>query len=113
MEAGRPVRREFEYVRHGTVRRMGADDVRRGERFGFVAGARGTEAFVARLDHVDACYPESKGHLVCDNQAEHVWGHHAPPSARLPPGLHSHATPHRDLVGFPNLPRRPRHKGPA
>lgn len=72
MAAGRPVRREFEYVRHGTQCLMGAYDVRRGKLFGFVADKRGTEAFLALLEHVDACYPEGKGHLVCDNLAEHV-----------------------------------------
>ncbi len=51
---------------------MGAYYVRGGKLFGFVADKRRTEAFLALLDHVDPCYPEREGHLVCDNPAEHV-----------------------------------------
>lgn len=71
MEPGEPVRREFEYVRHGTQVLMGALNVRSGKLFGFVADTRGTEVFIELLDHIDACYPEGDGHIVCDNLADH------------------------------------------
>lgn len=53
-------------------RRFGADDGQCGKRFGFVANQCGIEAFLALLERGDACYPEGKGHLVCDHLAEHV-----------------------------------------
>jgi len=71
MEPGRPVRREFEYIRHGTLCLMGAYDVRRGKLFGFTAESRGGDNFLTPLDAVDACYPEGKGHLVMDNLSDH------------------------------------------
>ena len=71
MEPGQPVRREFEYVRHGVLCLMGAYDVRRGTLFGFTADKRGGDVFVELLDAVDACYPEGKGHLVMDNLSDH------------------------------------------
>lgn len=37
MMPGQPLRREFEYIRHGTLTLMGALDVRRGKAFGFLA----------------------------------------------------------------------------
>jgi transposase len=72
MGPGEPVRREFEYVRHGTLCLMGAYDVRRGKLFGFVADKRGTAVFLELLEHVNACYPEGKGHLICDNLSDHL-----------------------------------------
>jgi transposase len=71
MMLGQPVRREFEYIRHGTLTLMGALDVRRGKAFGFLAPKTGGEVFVELLDHVARCYPRGKGHLVCDNQSSH------------------------------------------
>jgi hypothetical protein len=71
MVPGQPVRREFEYVRHGTQVLMGALDVRTGKLFGFVDDRRGTEPFLALLDHIDACYPDGRGHIVCDNLSDH------------------------------------------
>jgi len=71
MEPGRPVRREFEYTRHGTLCLMGAYDVRRGKLFGFTAESRGSDNFLALLDAVDTCYPEGCGHLVMDNLRDH------------------------------------------
>ena len=60
---GQIVRREFEYVRHGTLCLMGGYDVRRGKLFGFTSEDHDTMTFVDLLDLVDACYPEGKGHL--------------------------------------------------
>jgi transposase len=71
MEPGQPVRREFEYIRHGTLCLMGAYDVRRGKLFGFTAESRGGDRFVELLELVDACYPEGNGHLVMDNLFDH------------------------------------------
>jgi transposase len=72
MKPGQPVRREFEYVRHGTLTLMGALDVRSGKAFGFLAPTTGGEVFVELLEHVSRCYPRrSRGHIVCDNQSSH------------------------------------------
>jgi len=71
MEPGRPVRREFEYTRHGTLCLMGAYDVRRGKLFGFTAESRGGDSFLTLLDAVDTCYPDGSGHLVMDNLSDH------------------------------------------
>lgn len=71
MCAGRPVRREFEYVRHGTLVLMGAFDVRRGKLFGFTSERRSGDTFVELLDLVDASYPRGRGHIVMDNLRDH------------------------------------------
>jgi len=71
MAPGQPVRREFEYIRHGTLCLMGAYHVRHRKLFGFTAETRGGDAFVDLLDHVDASYPLGRGHLVCDNLFDH------------------------------------------
>ena len=77
MSPGQPVRREFEYIRHGTLCLMGAYDVRRRRLFGFVSEDNNTETFVDLLNVVDHCYPNGKGHLICDNLSAHdtdeVW----------------------------------------
>lgn len=41
MEPAQPIRREFEYIRHGTLCLMGAYDVRGGKLFGFTDEKRG------------------------------------------------------------------------
>ena len=71
MVSGQPVRREFEYIRHGTQVLMGGYDVRSGKLFGFIDDRRGTMAFLTLLDQIDHCYPEGKGHIVCDNLSDH------------------------------------------
>jgi transposase len=71
MEPGRPVRREWEYRRHGTQVLMGAFDVRTGKLFGFVSDARGGETFLELLEFIDACYPAGRGHIVMDNLSDH------------------------------------------
>ncbi len=71
MEPGQPIRREFEYIRHGTLCLMGAYDVREGKMFGFIADKRGGDAFVDLLDVVDTCYPDGSGHIVMDNLSDH------------------------------------------
>ncbi len=71
MGAGQPVRREFEYVRHGTLVLMGAFDVRSGKLFGFTSERRSGDTFVELLDLIDACYPHGRGHIVMDNLSDH------------------------------------------
>jgi transposase len=71
MQAGQPVRREFEYIRHGTLALMGAFDVRRGKLFGFVSEDHDGLTFVDLLDAIDVCYPEGTGHIICDNLSMH------------------------------------------
>jgi transposase len=77
MRPGQPVRREFEYIRHGTLCLMGAYDVRGRKLFGFTSEDHNTETFIDLLHVVDQCYPYGKGHFVCDNLSAHdtdeVW----------------------------------------
>ena len=71
MQPGMPVRREFEYIRHGTLCLMGAYDVRRGKLFGFTCAGHNGPTFVQLLEHVDACYPSGRGDIICDNLSAH------------------------------------------
>lgn len=71
MQPRRPIRREFEYIRHGTLTLMGAFDVRRGKLFGFVSEDHNALTFVDLLDVVDTCYPTGNGHIICDNLSAH------------------------------------------
>jgi transposase len=71
MTRGQPVRREFEYIRHGTIALMGAFDVRRGRIFGFASKDHDGDTFVDLLHLIDQCYPTGKGHIVCDNLSAH------------------------------------------
>lgn len=77
MRPGQPVRRELEYIRHGTLCLMGAYNVRRRKLFGFASEDHDTQTFVDLLDLIDECHPEGRGHLVCDNLSMHdtddVW----------------------------------------
>lgn len=71
MKPGQPVRREFEYIRHGTLALMGAFDVRRGKLFGFTSDDHNSLTFVDLLNIVDTCYPEGRGHFIMDNLSAH------------------------------------------
>lgn len=71
MAPGMPVRREFEYKRHGTRTLMGALDVRSGKAFGFASEGHGSAAFVELLDVVACCFPQGRGHIICDNLFAH------------------------------------------
>ena len=71
MKPGSPVRREFEYIRHGTLALMGAFDVRRGKLFGFVSEDHNSATFVDLLNVLDTCYPQGRGHIICDNLSMH------------------------------------------
>jgi hypothetical protein len=71
MVPGQVIRREFEYIRHGTLCLMGAFDVRRGKLFGFTCPGHSGAAFVQLLDLINTCYPKGRGHIVCDNLSAH------------------------------------------
>ena len=71
MRPGQPVRREFEYIRHGTLCLMGALDVRRGRLFGFCSKDHNTSTFVDLLNVIDVCYPQGRGHIIMDNLFAH------------------------------------------
>lgn len=71
MKPGAPIKREFEYIRHGTLALMGALDARAGKAFGFLAEKTGGEPFVELLDQVASNYRHGNGHIVCDNQSSH------------------------------------------
>ncbi len=66
MKPGAPIKREFEYIRHGTLALMGALDARAGKAFGFLAEKTGGEPFVELLDLVASNYRHGNGHIVCD-----------------------------------------------
>jgi hypothetical protein len=71
MKPGQPVRREFEYIRHGTLCWMGALDVRRGKPFGFASQVHDSDTFIELLDLIDAVYPPGRGHIIMDNLSTH------------------------------------------
>jgi transposase len=71
MRPGQPVRREFEYIRHGTLCWMGALDVRRGLPFGFTSGEHNGDTFVDLLELIELVYPDGRGHIVMDNLSAH------------------------------------------
>jgi len=71
MGPGQPMRREFEYIRHGTLCWMGAFDVRRGKPFGFTSHAHDSDTFIELLDVIDAVYPPGRGHIIMDNLSAH------------------------------------------
>jgi transposase len=71
MKPGQPVRREFEYIRHGTLCWMGAFDVRRGKPFGFTSQRHDSDTFIELLDLIEAVYPPGRGHIIMDNLSAH------------------------------------------
>ena len=71
MTPGQPVRREFEYIRHGTLCWMGAFDVRRGKPFGFTSREHNSDTFIELLDRIDVVYPPGRGHIIMDNLSAH------------------------------------------
>ena len=69
---GRPVRREFEYKRHGTVMLFAALNVHGGEIAGWVADSSRSENFVTFLaDLVDQTPKGLDLHCICDNLSAH------------------------------------------
>jgi transposase len=71
MAPSQPVRREFEYIRHGTLTWMGALDVRRGSPFGFASQSHDTDTFVELLELINTFYPKGLGHIIMDNLSAH------------------------------------------
>lgn len=71
MTPGQPVRREFEYIRHGTLCFMGGYNVRQRKLFGFLSEDHDSQTFVDLLDFTDFCHPGGRGHFVCDNLSAH------------------------------------------
>jgi transposase len=71
MMPGQPIRREFEYIRHGTLALMGAFDVRRGKLFGFTSSDHNGLTFVDLLNVVEVSFPEGRGHFIMDNLSAH------------------------------------------
>ena len=71
MQPGKIARREFEYIRHGTLCLMGAYNVRQRKLFGFVSDDHDTDTFVDLLELTDRCHPTGRGHIICDNLSAH------------------------------------------
>ena len=70
---GRPERREFEYVRHGTVSLMAALNVADGTVRPKIIGRNNSETFLAFLTELDQDTPEHlRIHLVIDNGSSHT-----------------------------------------
>jgi hypothetical protein len=113
MEPGQPLRREFEYIRHGTLCGMGAFDVRRGKPFGFTSPAHDSDTFVELLDVIDIVYPPGRGHIIMDNLSAHdtpdvnEWFDEHPLEASLHSEARILAQPDRVLV-LDSQPPRPR-----
>lgn len=73
-KAGRWRRREFEYVRHGTVSLHAALDVHTGEVLAApIDGKNNSENFCAFLDDIEAAVdPDLAIHMILDNGSSHV-----------------------------------------
>jgi hypothetical protein len=71
MRPGQPVRREFEYIRHGVTNLLGALDVKTGDAFGSFCQHRGRVEFVEFLDLLAAQHPRGPVHMILDNLNTH------------------------------------------
>jgi transposase len=70
---GRPARREFEYVRHGTVSLMAAMDVATGQIQPKIISRNDAATFIEFLEELDRTIPAHlKIHLVLDNGSSHT-----------------------------------------
>jgi transposase len=70
---GRPTRREFEYVRHGTVSLMAAMNVATGQVHSKIIDRNDSETFTEFLAELDQTIPRNlKIHLVLDNGSSHT-----------------------------------------
>jgi transposase len=73
MAPGRPARREFEYVRHGTVSIIAAMDVATGQVWAERIRRNDSATFIAFLSSLDRSIdPKLKIHLVMDNGSSHT-----------------------------------------
>lgn len=70
---GRPTRREFEYLRHGTVSLMAALNVVDGDVYGKIIKRNDSETFIEFLTEIDERVPAHLNiHLVMDNGSSHT-----------------------------------------
>jgi transposase len=71
---GRPARREFEYLRHGTVSLIAAMDVPSGEVLGeIIPGKNNSENFIWFLNRINETIAPHRGiHLIMDNGSSHT-----------------------------------------
>jgi transposase len=70
---GHPARREFEYVRHGTVSLLAAMNVATGQVHPKIIGRNNSETFIEFLTELDQTIPAHlKIHLVLDNGSSHT-----------------------------------------
>jgi transposase len=65
-------RREFEYIRHGTLSLFAAREVHSGQVFGWCAPARGRAEFLTFMDQLAAHYPNRRVQCVLDNLNTHL-----------------------------------------
>ena len=74
---GRLLRREFEYIRHGTQALIAAMDVHTGRVFGSCTDRRTQADLVAFMEQLALAYPKGRIHIVWDNlnthRAQAVW----------------------------------------
>jgi transposase len=68
------LRREYEYIRHGTQTLLGAFDVGTGRVFGRVVPERSGEALVSFMEELASRYPTGKVYVVWDNLNIHKDG---------------------------------------
>jgi len=72
MQPGRPVRREFEYERHGTLSLLAGLDVAEGKVQGFCRPTRNEADFLALVDNLVQTHPQALGFtFVLDNLNTH------------------------------------------
>jgi transposase len=70
---GRPTRREFEYVRHGTVSLLAAMNVATGQVYPKIIERNNSVTFIEFLAELDHTIPQHlKIHLVLDNGSSHI-----------------------------------------
>lgn len=73
MKPGKPLRREFEYIRHGTQTMMAAFDVATGQVAASVGPTRTEEDYARFLEKLTQAGPEvPRWHIVADNLNTHL-----------------------------------------
>ena len=97
---GRWRRREFEYVRHGTVSLHAALDVHTGEVLAApIEGKNNSENFCAFLDDIEATVdPNLEIHVILDNASSHVSKHTKAWFAAHPRWVVHYTPPHASWV---------------
>jgi transposase len=71
MQPGRPERRTYDYVRHGTTTLFAALEIATGTVTGACKPRHRHQEFLAFLKQVARAYPDAELHLVMDNYATH------------------------------------------